>query len=60
MGIVIEEADETLFWLEMIEELKMIDDVNNNEELNLLQKETNELISIFVASNKTIKKRMKR
>lgn len=58
MGTVIEEADETLFWLEMIEELDILKDLKENEELKLLQKEADELISIFVASNKTIKKRL--
>lgn len=58
MGTVIEEADETLFWLEMIEELNILKGLKENEELKLLQKEADELISIFVASNKTIKKRL--
>jgi hypothetical protein len=47
MGTVIEEADETLFWLEMIEELDILKDLKENEELKLLQKEADELISIF-------------
>ena len=55
MGIVIEEADETLFWLEMIEESKII---NQNSEIKNLKKEANELVSIFVASVKTVKNRL--
>jgi four helix bundle protein len=58
MGTVIEEADETLFWLEMIEELNITADLSKKKELEFLQKEANELVSIFVASNKTIKKRL--
>lgn len=57
MGTVIEEADETLFWLELIEELKLLENPNYNA-LKSLQKEANELVSIFVASNKTIKARL--
>lgn len=56
MGIVIEEADETQFWLEMIDELKMI--IEKNEVKSLI-KEANELVSIFVAGIKTVKKRIK-
>lgn len=55
MGTVIEEADETLFWLEMIEESKII---NQQSEITNLKKEANELVSIFVASVKTIKQRL--
>lgn len=55
METVIEEADETLFWLEMIEESKII---NHQSEIINLKKEVNELISIFVASVKTVKNRL--
>lgn len=55
MGIVIEEADETLFWLEMIEESNII---SKNPEISKLKIEANELISIFVASSKTVKLRL--
>lgn len=55
METVIEEADETLFWLEMMEESKiMIDDFG----LMNLKIEANELVSIFVASAKTVKNRL--
>lgn len=52
---VIEETDETLFWLEMIEETKII---NQGMEIIELKAEANELLAIFVSSVKTIKKRL--
>lgn len=72
MGIVIEEADETLFWLEMIDESGiMIDDLkdddlrfrnekvqNSKSKINNLKDEANQLVSIFVASAKTVKSRL--
>ena|SRR5690606_10166417 len=73
MGVVIEEADETLFWLEMIEESGVINDLRfrNDDSINRkstfknpqseildLKKEANELVSIFVASVKTVKNRL--
>lgn len=69
MGIVIEEADETLFWLEMIEETYLNDDLGfRNDDLSTIQNqksaiinlkiEANELVSIFVASAKTVKVRL--
>lgn len=51
--IVLEESDETLFWLEIIEEAQLIPGESN--ELKALKTETNELISIIVASIKTLK-----
>ena len=51
MGIVEEEADETLFWLELLVESGLVKE-------NLLQdliKETDELVAIFTASGKTAK-----
>lgn len=55
METVIEEADETLFWLEMIEDSKII---NHHPEIINLKREANELISIFVVSVKTVKQRL--
>jgi len=55
METVIEEADETLFWLEIIEELNVI---NNEIELKRLLKEADELVAIFVSSVKTVKNRI--
>lgn len=54
MAIVIEEADETLFWLEIMQEKKWMDD----SELNVLWKEGNELTAIFVSTIKKIKSRL--
>ena len=59
METVIEEADETLFWLEMIEETEIrIDDLGFRNEVINLKSEANQLISIFVTSVKTIKNRL--
>lgn len=69
METVIEEAGETLFWLEKIEDSKVIDDLrfrngelknitNHQSEIQNLKSELNELISIFVASVKTVKNRL--
>jgi four helix bundle protein len=55
METVIEEADETLFWIEMIEESEIM---NDDFGLMNLKKESNELVSIFVASAKTVKSRL--
>jgi four helix bundle protein len=51
MEIVLEEADETLFWLEIIAEKNWID----KSVAASIWKEGNELTSIFVASLKTVK-----
>ncbi|MDE5422789.1 four helix bundle protein [Ancylomarina sp. DW003] len=56
MGTVIEESDETLFWLELIEESNII---KSDPKIDLLKREANELTAIFVSSVKTIKKRIK-
>jgi four helix bundle protein len=53
LSIVEEEADETLFWLELIKETKILD----NDFIDSLMKENNELISIIVVSIKTSRKR---
>jgi len=51
LKMVDEEADESLFWLEFINELEFN---CNKKELILLIKEANELVSIFSASIRTI------
>jgi len=51
MGIVIEEADETVFWLELLVESGI---VSPSRMENLLA-EANELVAIFVASRRTAK-----
>ena len=48
MGTTEEEADESLFWLECLDELA----TNEHAELNRLLKEANELTAILVASRK--------
>jgi hypothetical protein len=55
METVVEEADETLFWLEMIDESEIL---NEKEAIIYITKETNELLSIFIASVKTVKNRL--
>ena len=52
LSIVIEESDESLFWLEFINEEKLI----KKELLEPLIKEAGELTAIFIASRKTIQK----
>ncbi|WP_447635171.1 four helix bundle protein [Flavobacterium microcysteis] len=54
MSIVIEEADETLFWIEILQEKKWID----CSHLDLIWKEGNELTAIFVSTAKSIKSRL--
>ncbi len=49
MGIVVEEADETAFWLELLSDSRVI----RPAKLTSLQKEANELLSIFSASRRT-------
>ena len=51
LKIVEEESDESLFWLEFIVDLELI----HNKLLKDLIKESNELVSIFVAALKTSK-----
>ncbi|MGA3286204.1 MAG: four helix bundle protein [Bacteroidota bacterium] len=53
IGIVVEEADETVFWLEMVTDLNILSPEKTNE----LLKEANELIAIFSASNQTARGR---
>ena len=52
LGIVEEEADETLFWLEMIEEAELLP----ASRLEALKTEANEIVAITVTSIKTAKK----
>ena len=55
IGIVIEEADEALFWMELLVESGMIKEVL----LQSLINEANELVAIFIASGKTAKENNK-
>jgi four helix bundle protein len=52
LAIVIEEADEVLFWLDLLVRAEIV----TADRLKPLMKETNELVSIFVASQKTLRK----
>ena len=49
--IVVEEADETLYWLELLVKAEII----SSEKLTLLIKEANELVAIFVSMRKKAK-----
>lgn len=51
LGIVEEEADETLYWLEILKE----GGIASSEIIDPLCKECNELLSIFIATIKTTK-----
>src|SRR5947209_7307411 len=51
MGIVIEEADETVLWLELLAESKIVPTVR----LDSLMAEANQLLLIFSASGRTAK-----
>ncbi len=53
MGIVEEEADETLFWLEIIEEVEIFD----RDLISPLKRECHEILSIVVSSINTARKR---
>jgi four helix bundle protein len=49
IGVVVEEADETVFWLEMLVEAGIV----RTERMEPLLKEANELLAIFAASQRT-------
>ncbi|MBI2280275.1 MAG: four helix bundle protein [Bacteroidetes bacterium] len=51
LKIVEEEADETYYWLEILEESGLV----NTARVELLKKEVNEILSIVVASIKTMR-----
>jgi len=52
MGVVVEESDETVFWIEFLGESEIV----KIERLSDLLKEANELLAIFAASQHTAKK----
>jgi four helix bundle protein len=54
LSIVLEESDETLYWLEIIQEMNWLP----SESLTPLITEANELTAIFVSSLKTVKERI--
>ena len=51
IGIVVEEADEAVFWLELLVETAIVSQARMNE----LLAEANELLAIFGASQRTAK-----
>jgi four helix bundle protein len=51
IGVVVEEADETVFWLEMLLDSGMV----RPEKLQNLLAEATQLVAIFTASRKTAK-----
>ena len=51
MGIVEEEADESMYWIELLVELKKTDP----KKVEPLHKEANAILSIAIASIKTAK-----
>ncbi len=55
MGVVVEETDETVFWLELLADTAII----SQNRLDDLLKETNELLAIFAASHTTARGRKK-
>jgi len=55
LSIVIEEADESFFWLEFIQDEKLI----TSDFLNEIKIEAGELTSIFIASRKTFNNKSK-
>ena len=52
LSIVVEEADESLYWLELVRDTGLI----KGELLSAIIKEANELVAIMLASRKTAKK----
>ena len=54
LGIVIEEADETAFWMELLIEAEFV----SAAKLAPLLQETNELLAIFGATQRTMKARL--
>lgn len=56
LGIVIEEADESCFWLEMIADLGLL----KKELVQDLLKEANEIVAIMVASSNSASKNKKK
>src|SRR5689334_18860638 len=52
MGVVVEEADETVFWLEILVETGIV----AKARLQALLAEANELVAIFAASHRTARR----
>lgn len=56
IGIVIEEADESLYWMELLLETNLIP----KERMSELMQEADELTSIFIATVKSTRENMRR
>jgi four helix bundle protein len=56
LSIAFEEMDESLFWLEVINDLELI----NKKKLSLLLKEADELTRILASSRKTVEKKLRK
>jgi four helix bundle protein len=56
IGITLEEADESVYWMELIVE----SGIKSEKQLSLLMKEGNELVAILVASSNTAHKQTDR
>ena len=56
IGVVLEEADETSFWLEFSLDLKLLE----SERVSILLAESNQFVAIFTAALKTAKKHLTR
>jgi len=56
LGIVIEEADESIFWLEIIVDSKLL----KKELVEPLLEETKELLAIMISSSNTARKNKKK
>lgn len=55
LGIVESEADETMLWLEMIDEMK----ITKQEKMKELIRENDEIIAMIVSSIRTVKNKIK-
>lgn len=53
LGVVVEEADECVFWLELLVDLGIV----SQSKMDSLLKEANELLAIFAASQRTARNR---
>ena len=56
LGVVVEEADETIFWLELLVKSEIVPE----EKIHSLMNEANELLAIFAASRHTARRGVKR
>jgi hypothetical protein len=54
--VVIEEGDESGYWIELIVEAKLM----SEKRVAAILKESNELVAIFTASHKTAKAKLRR